>query len=79
MTLTTSPARAFGARQFLNCPATEAHERHMAEIAKLASAESRRLFIAKVTKEEGRFLGKWLADDFADQFKAKQGQRSKRT
>jgi hypothetical protein len=51
----------------------------MAEIAKLASAESRRLFIAKVTKEEGRFLGKWLADDFADQFKAKQGQRSKRT
>lgn len=46
-------------------PATEAHERHMAAIKRISTAQGRLGYIADVRRIEGRFASKWLADDYA--------------
>lgn len=59
-----------------NGPATEAHERHMAELKRMTRTDQRREYIATVMRAEGRFAGKWLQDDFAQWW---QDQQKKRT
>jgi hypothetical protein len=51
-------------------PATEAHERHMEAIKRIASTDDRREYIAAVRRNEGAFAAKWLADDFATWWQA---------
>lgn len=46
-------------------PATEAHERHMAELKRIDSPKRRLAYIEDVKRDEGRFAAKWLTDDFA--------------
>lgn len=52
-------------RQFVNCPATEAHERHMATLKGMRTTQQRREYIDGVKRAEGAFYGKWLEEDFA--------------
>lgn len=46
-------------------PATEAHERHMAQLKRLNRSDERREYIANVRRAEGGFYAKWLEDDYA--------------
>lgn len=46
-------------------PATEAHERHMAELKRRTRTDERREYIAGVRRTEGHFYAKWLEDDYA--------------
>lgn len=61
-------------RQFVNCPATEAHERHMSTLKGHRTAKERQEYIAGVQRAEGKVAANWLRDDFAKWW---QEQRSK--
>ncbi len=63
-------------RQYVNCPATESHERHMATLKGHRTAQQRQAYIAGVKRAEGKVAADWLRDDFA---KWLQEQRSKET
>tara|TARA_R100000365_G_C2748380_1_gene79769 strand:+ start:4099 stop:4302 length:204 start_codon:yes stop_codon:yes gene_type:complete len=63
-------------RQFVNCPATEAHERHMATLKGHRTAQQRQAYIADVQRAEGKVAADWLRDDFAKWW---QQQRPKET
>lgn len=49
----------------MKAPATEAHERHMANLKRMTRADQRREYIEGVKRAEGKYFGKILADDYA--------------
>ena len=51
-------------RQWLNCPTTEAHGRHLAALKALPTLDAQRDFVAQLSRTESRFLAKWVRDDF---------------
>lgn len=63
-------------RQFVNCPATEAHERHMEHLKRLRKTVERQEYIDGVRRAEGKHAAKWLTEDFANWW---QQQRPKET
>lgn len=63
-------------RQYLSCPATEAHVRHMATLKGLRTAQQRQEYIAGVQRAEGRVAADWLREEFANWW---QEQKTKET
>jgi hypothetical protein len=51
-------------RQWLNCPTTEAHGRHLATLKALPTLDAQRDFVAQLSRAESRFLANWVRDDF---------------
>lgn len=60
-------------------PATEAHERHMAELKRKSKPDARRDYIAEVRRTEGHFYAKWLSDDYSQWWQDQQKKRTQRT
>jgi hypothetical protein len=46
------------------CPATEAHERHLNELKRITTTQGRREYLSGVERAEGRFYARWLQDDY---------------
>ena len=65
-------------RQFVTCPATEAHELHMSTLKGHRTAKERQEYIAGVQRAEGKVAANWLRDDFATWWHA-QNQKTKET
>lgn len=45
-------------------PANESHQRHMDNLKGMRTTQERREYIDAVERNEGKFAGKWLREDF---------------
>jgi hypothetical protein len=61
-------------RQFVDCPTTETHQRHMANLRGIATTQGRREYIDGVRRSEGNFAAKWLEDEFRAEFNARKAE-----
>jgi len=50
-------------RQINECPETDSHNRHMANLRGISTTQGRREYIEAVQRAEGRFAANWLKDD----------------
>jgi hypothetical protein len=55
-------------REIAECPETESHKRHMAQLRTIRTTAARREYIDGVERAEGRFAAKWLRDEFRAEF-----------
>lgn len=61
-------------RQYLNCPATEAHEQHMANLKAIGGPDQVLAYLDRIRRDEGAFFARWARDEFATWWQTQQRQ-----